>query len=95
MLCLHEWGAHDHPALASPQTLSLGAATLGGRCDDQFDLGPWRDIGASFPQEMFALKARAEARLVLAKLTTHYRTEKKSFGNIEPLWSDDERAHDV
>jgi hypothetical protein len=28
LLCLHEWGSHDHPSLMSPETASPGNGLL-------------------------------------------------------------------
>jgi catechol 2,3-dioxygenase-like lactoylglutathione lyase family enzyme len=38
LLCLHEWGAHDHPSLASPNTAQPGNGLLLFFRVDDFDL---------------------------------------------------------
>jgi catechol 2,3-dioxygenase-like lactoylglutathione lyase family enzyme len=37
LLCLHEWGAHEHPPLASPDTAKLGNGLLLFFRVDNFD----------------------------------------------------------
>jgi catechol 2,3-dioxygenase-like lactoylglutathione lyase family enzyme len=34
LLCLHEWDAHEHPTLSSPDRAPPGNGLLGGRIED-------------------------------------------------------------
>src|SRR5262249_2539448 len=37
LLCLHEWGAHEHPSLPSPHNATTGNGLLLFFCVDNFD----------------------------------------------------------
>ena len=53
LLCLHEWGAHEHPSLSSPDTASPGNGLLLFFRVDDFTaaLTRARDLVARFEQE--------------------------------------------
>jgi catechol 2,3-dioxygenase-like lactoylglutathione lyase family enzyme len=53
LLCLHAWGAHEHPSLTSPDAASPGNGLLLFFRVDDFDLALTRAraLGASFEQE--------------------------------------------
>ncbi|HWW89032.1 MAG TPA: VOC family protein [Vicinamibacterales bacterium] len=38
LLCLHQWGAHEHPSLMSPEEASPGNGLLLFFCVDDFDM---------------------------------------------------------
>lgn len=53
LLCLHQWGAHEHPSLASPETASPGnGLLLFFRVGDyEMMLGRARALAARFEEE--------------------------------------------
>jgi catechol 2,3-dioxygenase-like lactoylglutathione lyase family enzyme len=53
LLCLHEWGSHDHPSLMSPQTASPGnGLLLFFRVDDfEMALGRGRALVLALDEE--------------------------------------------
>jgi len=53
LLCLHEWGAHEHPSLASPDTASPGNGLLLFFRVDDYDaaLERARTLVSQFEQE--------------------------------------------
>jgi len=53
LLCLHEWGAHEHPPLASPDRAQPGNGLLLFFRVDDFDetLGRARDLVAELDEE--------------------------------------------
>jgi catechol 2,3-dioxygenase-like lactoylglutathione lyase family enzyme len=53
LLCLHEWGAHDHPSLTSPETASPGNGLLLFFRVDDYDaaLTRARSMVARFEEE--------------------------------------------
>ncbi|MEP6788937.1 MAG: VOC family protein [Acidobacteriota bacterium] len=53
LLCLHEWGEHDHPSLTSPDTAVPGNGLLLFFRVDDFDLAleRARDLVAQFEEE--------------------------------------------
>ena len=53
LLCLHEWGAHDHPSLHSPQTATPGNGLILFFRVDDFDqtLQRARSLVAGFEEE--------------------------------------------
>ncbi|MBP7777480.1 MAG: VOC family protein [Acidobacteria bacterium] len=53
LLCLHEWGAHDHPSLTSPDSATPGNGLLLFFRVDDFDQASQRarDLVARFDEE--------------------------------------------
>jgi catechol 2,3-dioxygenase-like lactoylglutathione lyase family enzyme len=53
LLCLHEWGSHDHPSLMSPHTAAPGNGLLIFFRIDDYDaaLNRARDMGLRFEEE--------------------------------------------
>ena len=54
LLCLHQWGAHDHPTLSSPERAPPGNGLLLFFRVDDFDetLARARSLGGSLEQEV-------------------------------------------
>jgi catechol 2,3-dioxygenase-like lactoylglutathione lyase family enzyme len=51
LLCLHQWGAHEHPSLMGPDKASPGNGLLLFFCVDDFDKTLKRALVARFEEE--------------------------------------------
>lgn len=74
LLCLHEWGAHEHPTLSSPDQASVGNGLLLFFRVDDFDeaLPRARSLVAALEQEVEVNPATGTREFALRDLDGYY-----------------------